>query len=529
MLKRVIPSRQSPVLRRVVAGASLAWLLSGGPAQAIAAPPATAPATTAPVAARPAGSDDRVPQRTVLPPGGRAVVPLAMDEGLPFVDVTVPGGGPARRFILDTGAAVTNLRAGTDRLATSLPAAPDLFVVGGDGRRLPAGRVHGYTVGVGGATFERFDAITVPYAPDLFRRLRAPFAGGLGWPLFTDALLSLDYARYEVTIERGELPPANGADVLPVRVSPTRHLEVQATLDGRDVWLVLDTGSTHDCNVVVGTDEGARLHWLSPPTTTTARFFGGSTRARSGSVGGDLRIGRWVVRHPLVVESAGAEGLLPAATLRHFRVTLDVGHGRLRLAGPIDAPSGCDRLASEAEWQEADEQVRGARTVRSLAVDPAAARQGVAARRVGGTWVIARPGGAELVCTPAGLMVDLVGPHQYTVRPDGGVDVGVGRAGAARWFERAPASGTGRAEPVILNPYGYTDYRQVDAATGVSVTATRRVALVDRPDGVSVATLRDGLTLVSSADGQLLVGLVERPAPAGTTPAATAGTTPAAR
>ena len=213
-----------------------------------------------------------------------------------------------------------------------------------------------------------------------------------------------------------------------------------------------------------------------------------------------------------MVESADIVNAVGGATLRHFRVPLDARNRRVRLAGPVGAPAGCDRVAGEATWDASTEQVRSPRPARSVTVDRRAGGRGATVRAAAGGWVVTRPGHGDLVLSPAGVLIDLAAGTEYAVRPDGGVRVVRATAPPVRWYETVPPTGAGRAWPVLLNPLGYPLSSYVDRVTAAEVIQRPGLALAEEPDGSSRTRLADGLTLDWSAAGDVVVGWPDLPA-----------------
>ncbi|MCI0549015.1 MAG: serine hydrolase, partial [Candidatus Rokubacteria bacterium] len=161
----------------------------------------------------PAGEADfghrrETPQRSRVPEAGVEVEMLAAGH-LPALRVLVNGQGPYL-FGIDTGAQ------GTARIDSALAAKLGLEVVGQARSGDPSGLntrtvdlVRIESLEIGGACFEGMVG-GVRGAGE--RRLGLTLDGVLGFGLFADALLTLDYPGRKVRIERGELP-ANGSDV----------------------------------------------------------------------------------------------------------------------------------------------------------------------------------------------------------------------------------------------------------------------------------------------------------------------------
>lgn len=427
-------------------------------------------------------------------------VPFELDNGIPIVEAVVPDGR-RRPFALDTGAATTVLRIDAGGLPATRPdtigyADPD------DPRSIRYDYYRGYDLGLGTIWFDQFDVAAADMNPALTSDSRHPFAGLVGWPLLSGLLLTVDYDAGQITIEPGALPSPDGSDVLPLRVNASHNLELPATLDGHDLWLILDTCWHSPDNVDVAAAVGDRLRWTVPRRSVNEVRIGGNyTSTAGGVIAGDLTIGRYVVHNPVVGTSADDRSGLSSATLRHFRVTVDARNRRLRLVGPADAPTGIARLTGEDDYDEAAERVSNARRIRRVTVDPAASRRGVTARTRQGAWIIERPGRATLVATASGVFFELSGQCRLLVRVDGGPLVDRRGGTVARWYEQAAPGNGGSVRAVTLNPNGYPRDRYSNPATGSSVTVWQGIKIVEQPDGSSHVVLTDGVVLDTSVTG----------------------------
>jgi hypothetical protein len=133
-------------------------------------------------------------------------------EGI-LVEVRLESKGPYR-FALDTGAA------GGGRISPALAQALDLPTVGEVMSGDPSGKnretlkvVSVGSLTVGGATF-RDVRLTVRELPRRPGSAASEFEGVLGIGLFREHLLTLDYPARQVRVEKGELPPADGKEVV---------------------------------------------------------------------------------------------------------------------------------------------------------------------------------------------------------------------------------------------------------------------------------------------------------------------------
>ena len=270
-------------------------------------------------------------------------------RGLPVL--LLDGGREPSFAVIDTGAAasVVSMRyAARHGLPTRDLSSMDLEDA--LGQRMPLARVGHVGAlklsdverGAGGpsVTFHEFDAVVgdLPAMRALNDRLDAVLAR----PLFRDLLLTIDYPNRRIRIERGQLPPADGREILQMRRDERGQTLVPAHLQGEEAWLILDTGHTGD-GVLLSRYRLVGIRWTNTPVEgDQVRSFLGETKSRVGRMSGDMVIGRYRFARPIVAVSYNDEReYLGADMLRHFVVTIDQTNDRVRLVRPAEvAPDG---------------------------------------------------------------------------------------------------------------------------------------------------------------------------------------------
>ncbi|HSZ57396.1 MAG TPA: aspartyl protease family protein [Tepidisphaeraceae bacterium] len=257
-------------------------------------------------------------------------MPIELVTFTPVVSFT-SADGVRRRMTLDTGSDVVLVTPGlvaACRLATR-----------------PSNRSHRDASGTWGGTpvaildklelgavrFEDFDADVVG--------LQIGSDALLGWPLFRDVLLTIDYPRRMLILKRGSLPGPDGKRVLPLRLDHDR-LMVPATLDGREMWLNLDTGFGSGDSVDLTPARAAEVAWASPAVPTMAAHTpGGAVGQKVGRLKGDLVLGCYRFVQPVAGTNDGiAVDILSAWALANFTLTLDLRNMRAQFDCPGDAP-----------------------------------------------------------------------------------------------------------------------------------------------------------------------------------------------
>jgi hypothetical protein len=144
-----------------------------------------------------------------------AVAPMQFRGEMPVIEVKLNGQGPFA-FAIDTGA---GMQADIDpSVAEQLKLEPVGKIRTGDpsgenNRDLEATRIA--SLEFGGAEFRNVIAIIRP------QRITSDYPeidGMLGFALFTDCLLTLDYPAMQVRLAKGSLPVANGSNILSLEI-----------------------------------------------------------------------------------------------------------------------------------------------------------------------------------------------------------------------------------------------------------------------------------------------------------------------
>jgi hypothetical protein len=254
-----------------------------------------------------------------------------LDGALAVVEVRVNGQGPFR-FGIDTGAA------GGARVSQSLADKLGLPVVGqamagdpsGKSRRaVPIVEIGQLTVG--NAVFGKVPAGAGDFSP-------LGIDGILGFGLFSEHRLTLDYPHRRVRIERGELPPADGRTILSFEAPygiPTVHL----TLGGVDAEAHIDSGNTREEIVVPAALAGKLKLAAEPVSIGKARTGFNEFEIRQAPLDGKLALGAYELTNPKI----DIVDLFPFVNFGHkflqrFTVTVDEKNHRIRFepAGAAD-------------------------------------------------------------------------------------------------------------------------------------------------------------------------------------------------
>jgi predicted aspartyl protease len=278
-----------------------------------------------------------VPREVELP-AGAAVVPFALEDGLPFVEVMINGCGPFK-MLLDTGWEMSVVtRSVADELGLPEPRTRymDATATGAEAKPFPFKVVTISEMTLGEAHFRGFDV----QARDLgsLEQTGVVLDGILGFPVFKECLLTVDFPRKELRIERGALRRASDWK---------RHFFEHATISGGvpriPVLVGFDTPNATLFDLIVDTgyngsmtlpDEAKSLEipmkFIGESTGTTIH---GEVRSEEYQLETKIIMGGYMVENP-VIEYRADKALIGTAALGSMAVTFDQKNRIVRFTMP---------------------------------------------------------------------------------------------------------------------------------------------------------------------------------------------------
>lgn len=325
-----------------------------------------------------------------------------------FVQVTVNDRGPFL-FLLDTGSNATVVSPELARVFRQHSAEATGGVTGATGDRMEVEEVlHDLTLRAGPVEFPSVDAVVVDLSGPA-SAIGHPMDGILGFPLFVELTLTIDWPGGDVRVSRQPLPAPDDGTIV-VMEGGYRPM-VRGSAGGGTHLFLIDSGSNAAMNIPALPPRDALaadpIRWFAPMTIT-----GRGAESSCCRLAGDLRIGGIVVPRPLARVSAGTPSV-GTRILRRFEVTFDPLRGRVRfLARGAPPDGGVLRSIGAALVVEGDRW----RVIEVLGGSPAAAagiREGDRVLTMDGK----RPGEVEL-------------PHLYEER--GSVEVVLADGGSRR-------------------------------------------------------------------------------------------------
>ena len=263
------------------------------------------------------------------PPKLPIEIPLRIEGGMPVIELMVNGKGPFL-FVIDTGAE------GGPRLDTSLMEKLGLKPSGQMQDGDPSGRsprmadtVKLDSLEVGGLRFTGVAATSKNYKNSP-RPL--PADGIIGLALFKDYLVTLDFPARMVRLNRGELPKADGAEILDYQLEhgvPSVELKVGTT----KIMAHLDSGNMIGAFVFPTSFIEKLTQASESKVVGRARSASGDMEIKQVQIKEMVRLGRHEFPDTTITFPAlGDAGNIGYKILSQFAVTFDQQHQRLRLA-----------------------------------------------------------------------------------------------------------------------------------------------------------------------------------------------------
>lgn len=256
-------------------------------------------------------------------------LPMLFRGPMPAVEVKVNGKGPFL-FAIDTGAG------GAGRVDSSLVEKLSLLEIGeargsdGSGanaRSMKVIQVDSITIGdleFRNLSLPSRDYNTAPNLPHI--------DGILGFNLFSDYLLTLDYAAKRVRIEKGQLPEPNGAEILNFE-SPRGIPVVELQVGDAKLKAHIDSGNTVGA-FMLPASLAEKLNFVSPPVAVgKARTVSSEIEIKQGQMKGSIRLGRFEFPEPTInYPAVSQDGNIGSKALQDFALTFDQKNHRLKLA-----------------------------------------------------------------------------------------------------------------------------------------------------------------------------------------------------
>ena len=255
-----------------------------------------------------------------------AVAPMHFRGLMPVIEVKLNGQGPFV-FAIDTGG---GMQADIDpSVATQLKLEPLGKVRSGDpsklnDRELETTRIA--SIAFGGAQFRNVTALVRP------QRITKDYPavdGILGFALFTDYLLTLDYPAMQVRLAHGNLPVANGADILSFEIE-NRIPVIEVAIGKLRMKAHIDSGN-FVAGFILPEEIVEQLPLLSQPVTVgRARSVSNQIEIKQAQLRDTIHIGSFDYPQATIAFPALSDTNVGFTILREFALTFDQKNKRMK-------------------------------------------------------------------------------------------------------------------------------------------------------------------------------------------------------
>lgn len=304
--------------------------------------------------------------RREMPRPGRTTLeePLVMVAAIPMANYLIVQGKWDKRgpynFLIDTGASVTlvspELAARYGVKSTAPTPSPLVRVKSADGETALLTAATLRRIELGGARFENVQVLIYDSAA-ISAHLGIRIDAILGFPLFRETLLTLDYPNSRVLLQRRSASPLLPGS--PIAFNNDRKTPIIPLRLGDQTFVALiDSGSDATLSLnPVGLDLPFAV---TPRPGAMIATLGGDREQHIGRLAQNLRVGDYTVEQP-VVDITDELTSIGGGLLKHFTVTFDQEHSRVTFHRDSPAPippqpcrsTGLSFSKSPAYWRVA--------------------------------------------------------------------------------------------------------------------------------------------------------------------------------
>lgn len=261
-----------------------------------------------------------------------AVAPMQFRGLMPVIEVKLNGQGPFA-FMIDTGA---GMQADIDpSVAVRLKLRSNGRAINGDPSGENDREVETTTIDSIAFAGAEFRNVTAVVRPQRITKDYPDVDGILGFALFTDYLLTLDYRSMQVRLARGALPAANGADILSFEIE-NRIPVIEVAIGKMRVRAHVDSG-----NLVAGfilpEELVEQLPLLSPPVTVgRARSVSNQIEIKQAQLRDTIHIGGFDYPQATITFPALSDTNVGLKVLSEFGLTFDQKNRRMKLERKVN-------------------------------------------------------------------------------------------------------------------------------------------------------------------------------------------------
>lgn len=256
-----------------------------------------------------------------------AIAPMHMRGLMPIVEVKLNGQGPFA-FMIDTGA---GMQADIDpSVAGRLKLPLSGSAINGDpsgqnDREVATAMIESLTIGRA-----EFRNVTAVVRPQRITKDYPDIDGILGFALFSDYLLTMDYPAMQVRLARGSLTPANGGDLLNFEIE-NRIPVIELAIGRIHVPAHIDSGN-FVAGFILPEEIVEQLQLQSAAITVGgARSVTNRIQLKQVQLRETIRLGRFEYPQPTIAFPALSDSNIGFNVLRDFVITFDQKNRRMKL------------------------------------------------------------------------------------------------------------------------------------------------------------------------------------------------------
>ena len=285
---------------------------------------------------------------------GTVIVPAELSGRLFYVQAMINGHGPFRMMV-DTGCSFSLVSPEVAQAVgarVGLAADSERIAVNSFGHPTEVPQVLLDSIQLGAARFEGVYAGVADAFASLSRRAGQHVDGALGYSLFSELILTLDFPARRVVLSHTrptDLPPIQAELAV---TAPDDVPLVTVQLQGQPVELEIDSGATDSLQIPV--ELAKTLRWrFEPRPGPLVAAVGENIREMVGRLAGPLCVGAVQLAEPIAAVTGGGASL-GVDFLRHFCVVFDQSQERLLLCAPDAGPARAAPLRSVGLSLEAE-------------------------------------------------------------------------------------------------------------------------------------------------------------------------------
>ncbi|MFO0826919.1 MAG: retroviral-like aspartic protease family protein [Phycisphaerales bacterium] len=258
----------------------------------------------------------------LVAPGDPARVPLRRAHAVPCVEARI--NGSLGLFAIDTGSEFSAISPAFADTLGLVPKESSQRIYDAHGERVDLRVATLSDIRLGAAHFTSLNVI-VTELPESMQ-----VDGFLGRRLFDYVALTIDGPRDLVVIDQSP-PEGLGDDATTLSIVPNKRREilVPALVAGRDLSLIVDTGSAAD--LCLTSDDALGLPFEPDAESVDSSALGSTKQLRYARLAGELRIGGVTIDHPRVLIGT-TQSIVGGRLWREAVVTIDGPSRRVRIA-----------------------------------------------------------------------------------------------------------------------------------------------------------------------------------------------------